>query len=236
MKTCTKDTCDRKVRARGLCASHYNQEHQPNRHAKKLMACAYCGTEVLKHPSGATRRPVCSEACRSNLVRRDNAESRPTSTDLVGPVTPRRMKPYPTWQTELPSSSGRFVSGCCAWCGSPFVFEVRGNSRPAIYCTARCAKRMGRAKHKEARGSWWITQHRRYAIYERDNWTCQICKEPVDKTLHHSDNWAASLDHIVPRSRQLVPDHSDDNLRLAHRWCNAVLSDGTYYSEHDLAA
>ncbi len=28
----------------------------------------------------------------------------------------------------------------------------------------------------------------------------------------------------------VVPDHSPENLRLAHRWCNAVRGDETYYS------
>ena len=68
MKTCTKDNCDRAHRARGLCASHYNQKHAPNRHAKKLMACAWCGTEVMKNSGGTkARRPVCSDQCRQWL-------------------------------------------------------------------------------------------------------------------------------------------------------------------------
>jgi len=69
MKTCTKDNCDRTHRARGLCASHYNQEHAPNRHAKKLMACAWCGTGVMKNSGGSkARRPVCSDQCRQWLT------------------------------------------------------------------------------------------------------------------------------------------------------------------------
>jgi hypothetical protein len=235
MKTCTLDGCDRAHRARGLCASHYNQEHAPNRHAKKLVACVYCGTEVLKHSGGGRKYgQVCSESCRANLVRRDNAKSRATSTEMVGPVIPRRMKPYPTWKRELPSANRTFVNGQCVWCGDVFTSEVLGRSIPPLCCSPICALR--RQWSRKGQTSNWIVPRRRRAIYVRDNWTCQLCIGPVDKTLHVNDLWAASLDHIIPQSRLLIPDLSSSNLRLAHRWCNAVLGDGTYYKEHDLAA
>lgn len=69
MRTCTQDNCDRPHRARGLCASHYNQTHAPNRHAPKPVACTWCGTEVMKNSGGSkARRPVCSNECRQWLT------------------------------------------------------------------------------------------------------------------------------------------------------------------------
>jgi len=235
MKTCTKDNCDRAHRARGLCASHYNQEHAPNRHAKKLTACAFCGTEVMKNAgTSKARRPVCSNECRANLVRKDSMAAKLTKSQIVGPVKPRRMKPYPTWDRQLPAANRTFVNGQCAWCGDGFTAEVWGRSTAPLCCSTVCAKR--RQWANKGQTSNWIVPRRRYAIYERDNWTCQLCSGPVDKSLHVNDDWAASLDHIIPQSHHIIPDHSSDNLRLAHRWCNAVLGDGKYYSEHDLAA
>lgn len=76
----------------------------------------------------------------------------------------------------------------------------------------------------------------RAAIYERDRWTCQLCFEPVDPDLGPSDAWAATLDHIVCQSWGEEPDHSPANLRLAHRWCNSVRGDETYYDATILAA
>lgn len=234
-KTCTQDGCDRALRARGLCGTHYNQAHHPNRHAKKMAPCAFCGVEVMKTSGGnKARRHVCSDECRANLVRRDNLGARLERSQVVGPVQPRRVKPYPTWIQELPQANRMFVNGQCVWCGDHFTSEVWGRSTPPLCCSAVCAKR--RQWANKGQTSNWIVPRRRREIYERDNWTCQLCNGPVDKTLHYSHDWAASLDHIVPRSRQLVPDHSNGNLRLAHRWCNAVLGDGTYYTEHDLAA
>ena len=76
----------------------------------------------------------------------------------------------------------------------------------------------------------------RRAIYERDDWTCQICYEPVEPDADPLSDWFPSLDHIVPQSHQLIPDHSPEALRTAHRWCNAVRGDLTYYTDADLTA
>lgn len=59
---------------------------------------------------------------------------------------------------------------------------------------------------------------RRRALYERDKWMCGLCNEPVDGSLHWNDDWAPSLDHIVPSS--LGGSDDESNLRLAHRICN----------------
>ena len=77
-----------------------------------------------------------------------------------------------------------------------------------------------------------ITPADRRAIYDRDGWSCQICMDPVDTTLSPNDTWAATLDHIVPRAQGGTDDAG--NLRLAHRWCNSVRGDTTYYDDGDL--
>lgn len=60
----------------------------------------------------------------------------------------------------------------------------------------------------------------RVAIYDRDGWICQLCSEPVDPLAPTNSRWDATLDHIVPSSKG--GDDSPENLRLAHRRCNAV--------------
>lgn len=67
-----------------------------------------------------------------------------------------------------------------------------------------------------------VSARERQAIYERDGWLCQLCGDPVDRTLPPQDRMAATLDHIVPRSLSLFPDDSPENLRLAHRACNSA--------------
>lgn len=63
IKTCTQDGCDRPLRARGLCSTHYNQRYQPERHAARSVSCVVCGTMVQRATKG--RQPACSTRCRA---------------------------------------------------------------------------------------------------------------------------------------------------------------------------
>lgn len=58
----------------------------------------------------------------------------------------------------------------------------------------------------------------RREIFERDNWTCGICGEPIDRTLAHPDPMSASLDHVVP----IVAGggHTRANTQASHLICN----------------
>lgn len=147
MKTCTKDNCERIHRARGLCASHYNQEHAPNRHAKKLVACVWCGTEVLKGSGGGRKYgKVCSEQCRKYLA------------------TPYCVLPQDHWARWYGKAS-RWIAPKlakqvtdCKWCGLEFMPTRSG----ATYCGRRCirkaAKARRRARESEAPGEYTWAQ------------------------------------------------------------------------------
>ena len=93
-------------------------------------------------------------------------------------------------------------------------FQTRRKS--AVHCSTVCSQG-GKWK-----GSGWIDPALRQAIYERDNWTCQLCMEPVDVDAHYNDARYPSLDHINPRALADLPDHTPTNLRTAHRRCNTV--------------
>lgn len=69
----------------------------------------------------------------------------------------------------------------------------------------------------------WIDPQIRQSIYERDNWTCHLCNEPVDREADVNSHSAPSLDHLLPRSK----GGSDEptNLATAHRLCNAIRQD-----------
>lgn len=53
---------------------------------------------------------------------------------------------------------------------------------------------------------------------------CGICGKPVDKSLKYPDPMSATVDHIIPVSRNGDPT-SLDNLQLAHRYCNRQKGD-----------
>lgn len=77
-----------------------------------------------------------------------------------------------------------------------------------------------------------ISPEDRVSIYFRDGWVCWLCEEGVDRSLIGTrSHWRPSLDHVLPRSKGGADDM--ENLKLAHWWCNAALSDGRSYSPED---
>lgn len=119
-----------------------------------------------------------------------------------------------------------FTAGNCGWCGEYFV------KAQAKWCSVKCKDSARFAAKSQV--AFKVSPKVRRSIYERDGWICQLCLLPVDETLHYLDNWAASLDHIIPQSHQLIPDHSPNALRLAHRWCNSARGDGANMVESEL--
>jgi 5-methylcytosine-specific restriction endonuclease McrA len=55
-------------------------------------------------------------------------------------------------------------------------------------------------------------------IFERDNWICGICSEPINKELKWPDVKSVSLDHIIPVSKG--GSHIRTNVQAAHLGCN----------------
>lgn len=54
----------------------------------------------------------------------------------------------------------------------------------------------------------------------RDGWRCWLCEGEIDPTAVPNSPAAATVDHVVPRSRGGATEPA--NLRLAHRRCNGV--------------
>ncbi|MGD9792488.1 MAG: HNH endonuclease [Acidimicrobiia bacterium] len=65
----------------------------------------------------------------------------------------------------------------------------------------------------------WARVSRAHRIGERDGWTCWLCGHRVDPDAPLSSPSRATIDHVIPRSRG--GSSAVENLRLAHRSCNA---------------
>jgi hypothetical protein len=199
--------------------------------------CQSCGVHCERPPTRGQRPKWCPECRRRGLVRRACARCGHIGVRYDARFCSRRCAgrrrgvalvhvgpaPSPTWEPAQTTSGRVWVAGPCEWCSTPFVIVDQIAAR---FCSKRCASAAG----KYRRGRFLIPARRRLAIYERDGWTCQLCLEPIDSTLGPSDPWAATLDHIVCQSWGQEPDHSDENLRLAHRWCNSVRADERFHT------
>lgn len=183
--------------------------------------CGYCAS--VFH-ADSRQQLFCSRSCfMLHRNRGMSAEAYRAHQQLVVrvAVAPRSA---PVTIVTLPKWWGVIISGPCAWCGENFTSTGSG----ARYCSSRC----GRNAAKSARGErFQPSPTLRRLIYERDGWVCQLCLDPVDPDSDPQSDWHPSLDHVVPQSHTLIPDHSAANLRTAHRWCNAVRGDGRYHSD-----
>lgn len=193
-------------------------------------ACVDCGESHRVDPKrweagGHRRCGRCARAAQASSAGRASRDARRQRLLPVGPV-PRRPIDV------APPVDGRwwsfFVAGFCSWCDGSFLSPTSSWETRGLYCSGSCR----RAARDARRGSDFRAPPRlRQEIYERDGWVCQLCEEPVNPDLDSSDLWAATLDHLIPRSHTLVPDDSPANLQLAHRWCNSVKGDLRFYSE-----
>jgi hypothetical protein len=61
------------------------------------------------------------------------------------------------------------------------------------------------------------------AVFQRDNWTCHLCSEPISREAKWPDQMCASLDHVIPMSKG--GPHSYTNVAASHWLCNVLKSD-----------
>jgi hypothetical protein len=222
-RTCEVEGCTKPHRARGLCATHYNQL-DPNRHRKMTVPCTWCMRPCVKESSRAKRygRLFCSLACRDNW-RAMLAGTNACLVPITHPAHPDRIPPLPVlWVAPAPKpSTRRWVAGSCHLCGSAYVAEDYTNT--ARYCSTRCAKRADKDRYRARKRGAYVADVWRERIFQRDGWRCQLCRKKVrrDKVVPHP--LAPVLDHIVPLARGGT--HEPANTQCAHYLCNSFKRD-----------
>jgi len=215
--TCTQ--CDRKVQARGMCTTHYSLWLRAENAERNTFTCTHCGDQFK---TWRTKQAACSLECQR---RKAISAAQVIAVSMRAKGQHLLHIPYAAFRTDTHVYGKTWTAGPCAQCGDLFV-----GRRASRYCTDRCA---ARAKHRMRNlrwGDFTVSDITRQAIYRRDGHICQLCMTPVDPTLHYNDKMSATLDHIIPQSFAQTPDHSPDNLRLAHRMCNSVRGNDTEWT------
>lgn len=220
---CRCDLC-RDYKAKKARARYANRKTQGLPAAPyKVAECITCGGEFnARKRAGGEYSKNCSVRC-ANIARN------------LG----RGFKPRPPRKSEFRKRAERlarrsaagttggnavYVQGACIVCEADFM--SRGAA--SRYCSKVCREK------NRANKSYGLTWLDRMAMFARDGWSCQICSEPVDYTAEPQSDWYPTIDHVVPRSKGGGDELS--NLRTAHRWCNSVRGDLSFYSDADLAA
>lgn len=214
---CTMDGCTEPQFCKGVCNKHYWTDYTrtstPREYPDIHKTCKLCGIDFT---TKVKQTEFCSLNCGgvvANMRRRGEDLSNSKELVLVNKWAYMR-----SWVGHtIPARDGMpLMAGECIHCGDTFVARYG-----ARYCSKRCNENASWKRRYETRGEFYINPRARKAIYERDDWTCQICNAPVPKDANPGDLEYPTLDHIIPQSHQIVPDHSPTNLRLAHMICNA---------------
>ena len=138
-----------------------------------------------------------------------------------------------TWHNARMKRARPWIrAGSCQECGGPT--DRASRPVPRDVCPT-CSKKLRDPKtgsfipkqqrHEGFPASWtkirgpWHDRFTRLEIFERDQWTCAICKKKIDKRLRHPNRWAATIDHIIP----VIEGGLDlrANVRAAHQSCNS---------------
>lgn len=61
-------------------------------------------------------------------------------------------------------------------------------------------------------------------LFEMCDWICHLCSEKINPKLRFPNEWAATVEHIIPLSQGGT--HTWDNVAAAHAWCNFQKGDG----------
>jgi hypothetical protein len=197
---CVRPNCRRKAHKRGLCTSHWLWDLRgpsschPDRPAKvKDGRCEACYLRDKYHADLEGSRRIAREKGR----RRFNQAEQPSERRCVAcgcRYTPKKSHPQNLYCSKVCRDR------------SP---AARQRNRD------RARRRRDRSKNKRQ-----VSQPYRDAdIFDRDDWACALCSEPIDPETKWPHPRSPSIDHVVP----IALGGSDDawNVQASHLGCNS---------------
>jgi len=214
-----------------------------------MKKCTECQTEIEDRSQGR-RRLTCSRKCRDARTYRLELEAKePVFANCIQcnktfqvskhqrkccSVQCRKKRNAETAKqryAEQMKTRPAYKFRQCDWCEQPIKLPYSSNSpnkyHPDCKTQARRARdRIKTVKRQGYRSNYLVTHEE---IASRDNYTCQLCDQPVDMTLPRTSKFGATLDHRIPISKGGAD--TLDNLQLAHWVCNNRKSDRTDYAE-----
>lgn len=228
---CSVFGCESPARSSlGYCGKHYQRwkKYGTTELPERFTAPGgVCTIDACDLPVRSARAAFCE----MHYVRRRRNSSRgdaPKPTQCAycsGPLDPRNGQLYCSDRCSWRGHREAPIFASCAHCGKDFE-----RTTVTTYCSDECrvagkddVARWGRTKnsHHVRRAKRAGAEYENFSskeIYDRDNWICHICKNPVDKTLRFPDQMCVALDHVVALS--IGGTHTRDNVRCSHFKCN----------------
>lgn len=181
------------------------------RRRKSNSHCVDCGTAVGR---GSTQETRCRKCGQKHHAQRVAAAARRDA------YRRKAEKKLATAAAGV-SRGWVFVTGPCNSCGEEFTCQVMNS--PAKYCSKTCARREAKAIRRALQKVAHVTKGQRWRTFERDNWTCRICGDAVNRDAVVPALDAPVLDHRIPLAQG--GDHAPENWQTAHFYCNSVKRD-----------
>lgn len=220
-RTCTMPGCDKPHRARGLCATCYNRQHQTpeQRHPKVTVPCAWCQKPCIKDKGRENRYGAlyCDVTCLG-AWRARQTDLRKLPVLYTGKLT--EVDGLPPRTVQHVRGSSIWIAGFCARCGEAFTVEHQLQAR---YCSTRCSRRVTKQAYRARKKDAFVERVSPRRIYERDGWRCKLCRKKVQRDKVAPHPLAPTLDHIIPLTAGVENGgvHAPHNVQCAHFICNS---------------
>ncbi|MFG3036868.1 HNH endonuclease [Streptomyces sp. NPDC048330] len=210
LRVCNFEGCTKAHRARGLCSTHYNatymRDHDKSTRSRYRVtgSCERCGTPFESFSSHRTR--FCSRSCATLHV--------PRSRD-------RRKVAEKKLRRAAKGTCGKKVwhQGTCARCGEKYISSAGWGGH---HCSAQCRRADKAADRRARKRAAFVAPVSRIAIFQRDDWTCQLCGIELDRSAIGPAPLAPTIDHIKPLANGGT--HEPANVQAAHFLCNSTKS------------
>lgn len=181
------------------------------------------GCTIKECPKPVRARELCAMHY-SRLVRNGS----PSALKKMGNECQRGHK-FTEENTIIRGNGRRYCRQCKSLRTVPTTAESRARYRESNPEKVRAIARAWRDNHPEIGRS---ASSRRRAItlgreaerfthieiFERDGWVCGICNDDIDSRLTSPAPMSASLDHIIPLSKD--GHHTRRNVQASHLRCN----------------
>jgi predicted nucleic acid-binding Zn ribbon protein len=178
--------------------------------ARWTRTCHGCGKEWQALAPTAL---WCSEACRVLVGQRKralHAQVVPWSSP-AGWVHPR----YRVVAAVLTPLRRCWYAGRCACCNDWFIHDLPQTAT----CSPKCQRRMAKARRRALKKAAFVAPVSPRKIFDRDSWTCRLCRKPVLRSAVAPHPLAPTVDHIVPLDAGGT--HEPSNVQCAHFLCNS---------------